>query len=146
MALPSNPLLRTSRHEHHLPPIATNLSYRFSFSNWRINAHARGKQIHPRARQLRHIKRVALKPQQRAIVRDNIRPELDIVRRDRGEQLEEHECPREGKIDACHCCCASALQSRKWGELGEKERRQHTTPPKRPHPAHVQLFNKSHDL
>jgi hypothetical protein len=102
MPLPRNPLFRTARHEYHLPSVSSNFAHPFTFSSGRVHTHARSEQIHPRARQPRHIERMALKPQQRAIMRDSAGPKFDVVRGDRCEELEEHECSCEGEVDACH--------------------------------------------
>jgi hypothetical protein len=63
MPLLRNPLFRTARHEYHRPSVSSNFAHPFTFSNGRVHTHARSEQIHPRARQPRHIERMALKSQ-----------------------------------------------------------------------------------
>lgn len=44
-----------------------------------------------------------LKTEQGTIVGDGVGPELDVVRRDAGEELEEHERAGEGEVYSRHC-------------------------------------------
>lgn len=56
-------------------------------------------------------------------MRDGRGPELDVVRGVAGEELEEHECAREGEVQACH-----------W------------TPPKRSQSTHAHLLQELYNI
>ena len=44
-----------------------------------------------------------LETKQRAVVRDGVGPELDVMCCYAGEELEEHKCTGQREVYACHC-------------------------------------------